>query len=284
MREDDDHIRLYTPVLQRVIILLGVICAVPVALWSINAFVRAYVAPPTTPTFRQIATVPPAPDKALPAQDIKEPPAAVVQQAKPPAPATAPVAAPVIEATATTTDAREATAAPKGPLLTDRPPNVEVQAPPPAAPQVAVVTITPPKKDVPSAPQIAPPAPQPNVNSAPVPAAAGQAFVWPNPAPTGGPNPAAQEPPAPNAPLADALPDVAPLTGRIPIPRSRPHFVAVAQATAPATPSHQAVPIPRARPEAAGPPAPPAPDSPFAWLKNIFQPNSTQTSSPPPPQ
>ena len=55
MREYDDDIRLYTPVLQRVIILVAVIIAVPVVLWTITAFVRTYVAPPKAPTFQRMA-------------------------------------------------------------------------------------------------------------------------------------------------------------------------------------------------------------------------------------
>src|ERR1700752_5286618 len=56
MREyDDDQIRLYTPILQRIIILVAVIIAVPVVLWTITGFVRAYVAPPQIPTFRPLA-------------------------------------------------------------------------------------------------------------------------------------------------------------------------------------------------------------------------------------
>src|SRR6266704_1495451 len=42
----DDHIRLYTPVLQRVIILTAVIIAVPVLMWTVTTFVRSYVARP----------------------------------------------------------------------------------------------------------------------------------------------------------------------------------------------------------------------------------------------
>ena len=46
---DDDNIRLYTPVLQRIIILVAVIIAVPVVMWTITTFVRSYVAPPRAP-------------------------------------------------------------------------------------------------------------------------------------------------------------------------------------------------------------------------------------------
>ena len=56
MREyDDDNIRLYTPVLQRIIILVAVIIAVPVVMWTITAFVRTYVAPPKVPIFQPLS-------------------------------------------------------------------------------------------------------------------------------------------------------------------------------------------------------------------------------------
>jgi hypothetical protein len=45
----DDHIRLYTPVLQRVTILTAVIIAVPVLMWTVTTFVRSYVARPKVP-------------------------------------------------------------------------------------------------------------------------------------------------------------------------------------------------------------------------------------------
>ena len=56
---DDDNIRLYTPVLQRVIILLAVIIAVPVVMWTITTFVRTYVAPPKAPTFQRMTETQP---------------------------------------------------------------------------------------------------------------------------------------------------------------------------------------------------------------------------------
>ena len=46
MREDDDEFRHYVPILRRIIILVAVITAVPVVLWTITAFVRTYVGPP----------------------------------------------------------------------------------------------------------------------------------------------------------------------------------------------------------------------------------------------
>ena len=56
MREDDDQFRYYVPLLRRIIILVAVIIAVPVILWTITAFVRTYVGPPHIPTFHQLAS------------------------------------------------------------------------------------------------------------------------------------------------------------------------------------------------------------------------------------
>ena len=55
MREDDDF-RHYVPLLRRIIILVAVIIAVPVILWTITVFVRTYVGPPRMPTFHQLAS------------------------------------------------------------------------------------------------------------------------------------------------------------------------------------------------------------------------------------
>jgi hypothetical protein len=54
MREDDrfGHV---VPLLRRTIVLVAVIIAVPVILWTITNFVRTYVGPPRVPTFRQLA-------------------------------------------------------------------------------------------------------------------------------------------------------------------------------------------------------------------------------------
>ena len=55
MREDDDF-RHNVPLLRRIIILVAVIIAVPVILWTITVFVRTYVGPPHMPTFHQLAS------------------------------------------------------------------------------------------------------------------------------------------------------------------------------------------------------------------------------------
>ena len=46
MRLDDDNTNSYAPVLRRIFILVIVITAVPVMLWTITAFMRTYVAQP----------------------------------------------------------------------------------------------------------------------------------------------------------------------------------------------------------------------------------------------
>ena len=56
MREyDDDNIQHYAPVLRRIIILVAVITAVPVMLWTITAFMHTYIAQPTIPSPQTLA-------------------------------------------------------------------------------------------------------------------------------------------------------------------------------------------------------------------------------------
>ncbi len=113
--DDFDESRRIAPVWRRIMILLAVIAAVPVVLWSITAFVRAYVAPPAVPTFRPItatASVPTtrAPDAVVPAAAPATAPAralaaivrsTAIEDNKLPAPQP-----PIVEAKATTSDAR----------------------------------------------------------------------------------------------------------------------------------------------------------------------------------
>jgi hypothetical protein len=58
MREydDDSNIQHYAPVLRRIIILVAVITAVPVMLWTITAFMHTYIAQPSIPAPRPLAT------------------------------------------------------------------------------------------------------------------------------------------------------------------------------------------------------------------------------------
>jgi hypothetical protein len=55
MREDDS-LGHYVPILRRIVVLVSVIIAVPVILWTITPFVRTYVGPPRLPTFHQLAS------------------------------------------------------------------------------------------------------------------------------------------------------------------------------------------------------------------------------------
>src|SRR5262249_35119554 len=58
--EDDYNNRRYAPVLRRVIILVAVIIAVPVMMWTITIFIRSYV-DPKTPRFRHLTLTEPLP-------------------------------------------------------------------------------------------------------------------------------------------------------------------------------------------------------------------------------
>jgi hypothetical protein len=100
MRENEEFGH-YVPLLRRVIILVAIITAVPVILWTITAFVRTYIGPPKIPTFHQLASVasinaPSSADKTRAANDRTAPP----DQAKPTDQTTG-----TVEARATTTDA-----------------------------------------------------------------------------------------------------------------------------------------------------------------------------------
>jgi len=144
----------------------------------------------------------------------------------------------------TPTDAADAVAAPKGPLLADRAPSGTVNALAGAPKLVAV------QPDVPADTRAAenPPA----AANAPSDAAAGA--------------PAAQQPA-----VASEQPDLTPaepLSGPVPLPPRRPRLLAMAQMTP------QAVPIPRPRPEAVGPAAAETTPGPFDWLQNMFRKNS----------
>jgi hypothetical protein len=94
MREDD-RFRHVVPLLRRTIILVAVIIAVPVILWTITAFVRTYVGPPRVPTFHQLAAT----------ATIGAPSTGTGQQGAAQLPQNADGSAPVVEARATVSDA-----------------------------------------------------------------------------------------------------------------------------------------------------------------------------------
>jgi len=253
MREDEDQIRQYMPVLRRIIILVAVLTAIPVVMWTITAFVRTYVGPPKTPTFQRMAATTPtgsATDKAATPGD------SLTTGSTP--------AAPVVEAKAATTDT-DATPPASGPN---------------SGPNQAATPTTPATTDAPW-PNPAPPATPPTD------------AAWPNPTPPAQTTPSeatdASNPPAdttpnpsranatqlaaqqPAAPAADTLPAGTPIAGPVPLPRKRPKSFVLAQA---------GVPLPMPRPDAAGPTAPVETASPLDFIKHIFQPASAGATAP----
>jgi hypothetical protein len=238
MREDDDEFRHYVPLLRRIIILVAVITAVPVVLWTITAFVRTYVGPPRIPTFHQLASsasintatnTPAAPATPDGTAELK-----AAMQAK--------LAS---QSAAATSGAPDAAVAPKGPLLSDRAPDGDAGAA--QSPRTADTSGAPPSVMA-RGDNVFPPSP---------PAAPDEA--------TPGTITAA-EPPAEDA--VD-LPPAPPLTGSVPLPRHRPHNIDDAVRTADITPAN--VPMPRPRPDAAGAGASDSGGaSPIGLIQNLF--------------
>src|SRR5580700_8345184 len=225
MREYDDdnnNIQHYAPVLRRIIILVAIITAVPVMLWTITAFMHTYIAQPTIPAPRPLATVTAAPVS----------PAADTAPANPPAPSQA---APAVTDASATDDGR-------GDRIRDSAGNN-------AAPNIQVAS-TAAISPAPSAAPTAPPAPAAvTVQAAPPPAPS----VFPNPpfVPQQQPTPAASD--ATNNAATDDLPPPDPITGPVPLPRHRPSVLALADTN---------IPLPRARPSDAPEPASSTTDAP----------------------
>ncbi|MGD0026053.1 MAG: hypothetical protein ABSC37_15790 [Xanthobacteraceae bacterium] len=207
MRKDEDDIRQFMPALRRIIILVAVLTAVPVVMWTITAFVRTYVGPPKLPTFQPMtaSTLTDAPASTAEASDTDNPPAPAAEDAD---------AAPLprlVEARATTTDARSAV--------------FDIKKPPVGA--VGLSTAA---------------APAPADPAANIAAPSSTASAMPSPIPNSMAQFAAQEPPAPNWPAVDSLPPAEPIAGPVPLPRQRPRVFAMVQT---------GVPLPRARPASA---------------------------------
>jgi hypothetical protein len=224
MREydDDSNIQHYAPVLRRIIILVAVITAVPVMLWTITAFMHTYIAQPTIPSPQPLAAATAAP--ASPAADTAatHPPTLA---AAPPQPAPA-----VTDAKATDDGRSDRMRDSAG---NNAAPNVQVASTAALSPAPAPA---------------APPAPAAvTVQAAPAPAPAPS--VFPN-----SPFVPQQQPAASDSTNdADALPPPDPITGPVPLPRHRPSVLALADT---------AIPLPRARPGTAPEPATPTPDTP----------------------
>ena len=202
MREydDDSNIQHYAPVLRRIIILVAVITAVPVMLWTITAFMHTYIAQPTIPAPRPLAAATALRHRPALLRTRQRP---ILQVRRPHRlnPRRRPPTAPAM--TAARPDARSAgnNAAPN------------VQAPPPplfrrpsAGSQLSG-----------SSGQAAPAAPAPSVFPDPPSLAPQQ------------PTPAAAD----SANDADALPPPDPITGPVPLPRHRPSVLALADTAIP---------------------------------------------------
>ena len=236
MRDDED-IRQYMPVLRRLIILVAVITAIPVVMWTITSVVRTYVGPPKLPTFRPMAAVPGAagPDEAAASPATGENGKGARQAA--------------VEANSTASDTGTGNTADK-PAGANT--NAAAAAPAPAAPNSFQTANLAPNNAAPNGAsgsaggvtQFAPEDRQAATN-------------WPTPPAANWPNPAAQQPgPGPAA-------DAQPIQGPVPLPRKRPHTFAIAEA--------HGIPLPRPRPETAGPAATEQPQpTPIGWLRNIF--------------
>jgi hypothetical protein len=237
MRNDDERLRHFTPLLRRIVVIVALLTAAPVILWSITAFVRSYVGPPQTPSFRRLAAPVTQPgDNAGGGQQNGD---QTVAQA--PGDSTSP--APTVEARATTSDARDAPPAADG---QGNPANLSAMIP-------SVVTDADAK-----------------------PADRFVDRVPPDLAATTGAL-ASNQSAATDASPADAMPAAEPLHGPIPLPRQRPRIFAMAQLTAPPPgPTAHApggVPVPRPRPGAAGPPAAaadPASHGPLDFIQGLF--------------
>jgi hypothetical protein len=265
MREYDDYhaenIRLYTPVLQRVIILAAVIIAVPVMMWTITTFVRSYVARPKLPALEHVvSTNMPA---RIPTITLSSPSSA-------PSPSDQSAPQRIDEASVSdTSPAAETTGgrpnlaslpnASAPPTAANGPSGTSLQAMQTSSSAItATASTTGDISTTPSAPPIAPaprlsPAPRSGDNGpsigAPSSSDRDRSIAWPNPNTTSPPDFAAPRlaPPAPPAPpartaAAEVLPANEPIRGPVPLPRQRPGIFAVAAAaTGP-------VPLPRARP------------------------------------
>lgn len=267
MREHDDYyndenIRLYTPVLQRVIILAAVIIAVPVMMWTITTFVRGYVARPKVPALEHVAST------SMPARIP-----AISPSPPSPAPSPANQSAPQRVDGASANDAASLAAdARNGPPNLASAPDAGASPPtangpsgvsPRSAPTTSAITTATTTGDISTGSTLpAPPAPRPaprsndNTAATGAPSSSDRGLAWPNPNTTNPPDFAASRlpplpapaPPAARTAAAEVLPAEEPIRGAIPMPRQRPDTFTVAAAAASGP-----VPLPRARP--AGAPA-----------------------------
>jgi hypothetical protein len=242
----------FASVLGRIFVLLAIITGVPVMMWTITAFMRAYVAQPVIP----------GPQRLSPAFAAGAPPNAAVDAATAgPGASTAQYA----DTGAGATDTQDGSGGGRSDRYGDGSSNAAL---PPAALANAAVAALTRAAAPPAAGAVALP-PQDN-GAMQMPPQAPPAFAPARPpdftstlAARHGP---VIEPPTPPEIAADEqLPPPHPLRGPVPLPPRRPNIVAsvATPAPAPGTPAASgAVPLPRGRPTAAPPPTPAGPELP----------------------
>jgi hypothetical protein len=273
----DDSIPLYTPVVQRVIILAAVVIAVPVLMWTITTFVRSYVARPKVPLVEHVAST--------------NAPTRVPLLAAPPSPAPAPMeqsAPPRGEAAAASETSNPSGEIKRGTLniaaLSNASPtaatlasaasvqaaSMPVSSPPVSASAAAGATgdAATGSNQTAAATASLPRSPLRPTESATSsgPSSSDRGVAWPNPNAASAPDFAAPRlaPSAPPQPArmaaVEVLPADEPLRGRVPLPRQRPNTFAMAgtmagtmaaakAGTMPATMAAASpVPLPRVRP------------------------------------
>ena len=246
------------------LLLVAVLTAIPVVMWTITAFVRSHIGPPRAPDLRPMAiapTSPPATATAAAAASDQSPTQSadtaqgVPSSASAYAPTNDAAAAPVTNAggaspadttpTGATPTLKTASVAPSAATPDDTP---AAAAPPPEASGSADGGGANPADS--AAPD------QSSDNGGTQVAARPQDSVWPAP-------PAA-------AAAGDDLPPGQPISGPVPLPRKRPTSFAMAGN----------IPLPAPRPEAAGGGAPEPQPTPIDWLKKVFHSSAPPAPSP----
>ena len=250
MRDDEDNIRQYLPVLRRIIILVAVLTAIPMVMWTITAFVRSHIGPPRAPALQPMAIAPANPPASVTVA-AEQPPASSAGSAQ---------ASPLNpSAYAGGTDGTSAAPADATPTATTTAfKTVSVAAPSDAAPDDAK-------------PSAMPPAPSDSASDAAA-----------SPADSGAPDQSSennngtqvaarsQDPAWPASPTAAsaALPAGEPISGPVPLPRKRPTSFAMAGN----------VPLPAPRPQAAGGGGTDSSPTAIDWLKKVFHSPPAQSS------
>jgi len=256
---DDESIRLYTPVLQRVIILAAVVIAVPVMMWTITTFVRSYIARPKLPALEHVASAnlptriptialsppspaPPPADQSAPqrldgasASDATRP-TAETRNGRPNLASLPNANAPAAAASGPSSASQQATRASSSAITASTTGDISATGSAPPAPPAPRLPLAPRSND--------------NAASVGAPTSSDRGIAWPNPNTTNPPEFTAPRLVSPSPPplpartaAAEVLPADEPIRGPIPLPRQRPGIFAVAAAAASGP-----VPLPRVRP------------------------------------